>query len=170
MIDSIWVRDRRMCLISRLFCIRAFSWLKLFDSVKFNFVSLYSPVVKLNESIGVFLLSVFSYQGNVSFEVIIERCNAEFFGQVPFSEWVLILEIDSSVRICGFYHWGSRQFLAGPLSRLVLLLFIFFLSCYGGVFLVTRAIVLFSALSVCPLDVGSVRSGFHPLTLKVSPL
>ena len=28
MIYSVWVRDRRMCLISRLFCIRAFSWRK----------------------------------------------------------------------------------------------------------------------------------------------
>ena len=38
MIDSIWLKDRNMCLISRLFCIRALSCLKLFDPVKFNFV------------------------------------------------------------------------------------------------------------------------------------
>ena len=47
--------------------------LKLFDPVKFNFVSLSLPVVKLNESIDVFLLSLLSYEGNVSFEVIIGR-------------------------------------------------------------------------------------------------
>ena len=36
-VDSIWVRDRSMCRISRLFCITAFSWLKPFDALKFNF-------------------------------------------------------------------------------------------------------------------------------------
>ena len=101
MFDSIWVRDRRMCLISRLLCIRAFSWMKLFDPVKFNFVSLYSSVVKLNESVDASLLSVFLIKGmsllksssGVILALVLLR---RVFGQVPFSEWVRSLEIDSS--------------------------------------------------------------------------
>ena len=49
MFDSIWVRDCRMCLRSRLFCTKAFSGLKLFNPVKFYFVLLYLLLVKVNE-------------------------------------------------------------------------------------------------------------------------
>ena len=59
MFDSIWVRDRRMCLRSRLFFTKAFSGLKLFNPVKFCFVLLYLLLVKFNESIDIFLQSVF---------------------------------------------------------------------------------------------------------------
>ena len=76
MFDSIWVRDRRMCLRSRLFCRKAFSGLKLFHPVKFYFVLLYLLLVKVNESIDVFLRSVFSFKGNVSFEIIV-GCNID---------------------------------------------------------------------------------------------
>ena len=74
MFDSIWVRDRRMCLRSRLFCTKAFSGLKLFNPVKFHFVLLYLLLVKVNESIDIFLRSVFSLKGNASFEIIV-GCN-----------------------------------------------------------------------------------------------
>ena len=73
MFDSIWVRDRRMCLRSRLFCTKAFSGLKLFNPVKFYFVLLYLLFVKFNESIDIFLQSVF-FKGNVCFEIIV-GCN-----------------------------------------------------------------------------------------------
>ena len=91
-----------MCFISRLFDIRAFSGLKLFDPVEFYFVSLNSPVVKLNESVDVFLLSVFSNKDNVPFEFVIGRnvrpCvvtqrfwTSSFFGVTGFSAWRLTL-------------------------------------------------------------------------------
>lgn len=63
-----------MCLRSRLFCTKAFSGVKLFSPVKFYFVLLYLLLVKVNENINIFLLSGFSFKGNVSFEIIV-GCN-----------------------------------------------------------------------------------------------